>query len=278
MTDEPAKVGLRERILRGDLLVGTFLNLGAPQGVELAGLAGLDWLLVDLEHGAGTEADLLPQLYAAETTGVPALVRVEVNARLRMGRALDLGAAGIMVPRLETPAEVRDAVSYRPLSPGRRAGHRAVDARRRTGAGRASASPREERSSCRSSCRSRIRRPSQHAAEIAAIDGVDVLFVGPTDLTHSLGVPGDFANPTYLDSLRRVVDAATTAGKEAGILLRRARGPRPPRGHGLPVHRRRIRLGVDRRRRHGHDARRAGGPGPIRARPLREPGGESPAA
>ena len=220
MTDEPARVGLRERILRGDLLVGTFLNLGAPQGVELAGLAGLDWLLVDLEHGAGTEADLLPQLYAAETTGVPALVRVEVNARLRMGRALDLGAAGIMVPRLETPAEVRDAVSfvrYHPdgvrgialLTRGAelgRVGHRDVRAK-----------------SGRLPLVVQIENPSavEHAAEFAAVDGVDVLFVGPTDLTHSLGVPGDFADPTYLDSLRRVVDAATTAGKEAGILLRR---------------------------------------------------------
>ncbi len=60
-----------------------------------------------------------------------------------------------------------------------------------------------------------------NAAEVAAIDGVDVLFVGPTDLTHSLGVPGDFASPVYLAALRTVVEAARGAGKEAGILLRK---------------------------------------------------------
>ena len=61
----------------------------------------------------------------------------------------------------------------------------------------------------------------EHAAEVAAIDGVDVLFVGPTDLSHSLGVPGDFAHPTYLGALRAVVAGAQSAGKSAGILLRK---------------------------------------------------------
>jgi 2-keto-3-deoxy-L-rhamnonate aldolase RhmA len=211
---------LRERILRGDLLVGTFLNLGAPQAVELAGLAGLDWLLIDLEHGAGTEADLLVQLYAAETTGVPALVRVEVNARLRMGRVLDLGAAGVMVPRLETPAEVRDAVSYVRYHPDGVRGIALIT--RGAELGRVGHGD-VRRKSATLPLVVQIENPSavEHAAEFAAIDGVDVLFVGPTDLTHSLGVPGDFANPAYLDALRRVVAAATAAGKEAGILLRR---------------------------------------------------------
>jgi len=59
-----------------------------------------------------------------------------------------------------------------------------------------------------------------HIDEIAAIDGVDVLFVGPTDLSHSLGVPGAFDDPTYLDALKRVVAATDAAGKATGILLR----------------------------------------------------------
>ena len=76
-----------------------------------------------------------------------------------------------------------------------------------------------------------IESPSavEHAAEIAAIDGVDVLFVGPTDLSHSLGVPGRFDDPTYLGALERVVTEAEAAGKAAGILLRDARA--------LPRHR-----------------------------------------
>ena len=211
---------LRERIHRGDLLVGTFLNLGAPQAVELAGLAGLDWLLIDLEHGAGTEADLLVQLYAAETTGVPAVVRVEVSARLRVGRVLDLGAAGIMVPRLETTAEVREAASYVRYHPDGVRGVALLTRGAELGrVGHADV----RRKSATLPLVVQIENPSavERAAEFAAVDGVDVLFVGPTDLTHSLGIPGEFASPTYLDALRHVVAAARGAGKEAGILLRR---------------------------------------------------------
>lgn len=220
MSNQATQPNLRERILNGDLLVGTFLNLGAPQAVELAGLAALDWLLIDLEHGAGTEADLLPQLYAAETTGVPALVRVEVTARLRIGRALDLGAAGIMVPRLETPAEARDAASFVRYHPDGVRGIALIT--RGAELGRIGHGD-VRRKSATLPLVVQVENPSAvaHAAEIAAIDGVDVLFVGPTDLTHSLGVPGDFASPVYLDALRRVVAAAQGAGKEAGILLRR---------------------------------------------------------
>ena len=220
MSDDSGRPNLRERILRGDLLVGTFLNLGAPQAVEVAGLAALDWLLIDLEHGAGTEADLLVQLYAAETTGVPALVRVEVNARLRIGRALDQGAAGIMVPRLETTAEARDAASFVLYHPD---GVRGIALLTRGAElGRVGHGD-VRRKSTTLPLIVQVENPSavDHASEIAAIDGVDVLFVGPTDLTHSLGIPGDFANPAYLDAIRRVVAAAQGAGKEAGILLRR---------------------------------------------------------
>ncbi len=217
---QPARPNLRERILAGDLLVGTFLNLGAPQAVELAGLAGLDWLLLDLEHGAGTEADLLAQLYAAETTGVPAVVRVEVNARLRMGRVLDLGAAGIMVPRLERTQEVHEAISYVRYHPD---GVRGIALLTRGAElGRVGhADVRAKSATLPLIVQIENASAVEHATEFAAIDGVDVLFVGPTDLTHSLGIGGDFANPRYLDALNAVVAAARAHGKEAGILLRR---------------------------------------------------------
>ena len=218
--DYDPSVSLRERIHRGDLLVGTFLNLGAPQAVEVAGLSGREWLLLDLEHGAGTEADLLPQIYAAEASGVPALVRVEMSTRMRIGRALDLGAGGVMVPRLETPDEAREAVSYVRYQPEGVRGvallTRGADLGR-VGHGDTGAK------SATLPLVVQIENPSavEHAAEIAAIDGVDVLFVGPTDLSHSLGIPGEFANARYLAALRHVVAAAREAGKEAGILLRR---------------------------------------------------------
>jgi 2-keto-3-deoxy-L-rhamnonate aldolase RhmA len=216
----PDPSSFRSRVLAGDLLVGTFLGLGAPVGVEAAGRSGLDWLLLDLEHGGATEADLLPQLYAAQVTGAPTLVRVESNARLRFGRALDLGAGGIMVPRLETVDEVREAVSYLRWPPS---GVRGVALGARgamtAGIGHTDVATWSERLTLVV----QVENPAivDAADEVAGIDGVDVLFVGPTDLSHSLGVAGEFGHALQLEAYERVIAACRAAGKSAGILLRR---------------------------------------------------------
>jgi 2-dehydro-3-deoxyglucarate aldolase/4-hydroxy-2-oxoheptanedioate aldolase len=103
---------LKTRIRSGETLIGAFADLGSPLSVELLGRAGFDWTVIDLEHGAATEADLLALLYAAGATSMTPVVRVQSAERLRVGRALDLGAAGIMLPQLQSAAEVRDAVRY----------------------------------------------------------------------------------------------------------------------------------------------------------------------
>ena len=97
----------------------------------------------------------------------------------------------------------------------------------------------------------------EHAAEIAAIDGVDVLFVGPTDLSHSLGVPGRFDDPRYLAALHTVTDATEAAGKAAGILLYDPAVLRPPSRARLPVHRARRGCGLRGIGRAGDAGRRA---------------------
>jgi 2-keto-3-deoxy-L-rhamnonate aldolase RhmA len=212
---------LRQRVLGGDIVYGAFLNLGSPLAAELCGRAGFDWLLVDLEHGTATESELLGLLTAIGGTPATALVRPASGERLRVGRALDLGAQGIMVPRLELPDEVREAVSYLRFPPD---GVRGLALLTR-GAGFGEV-PHAGISRLNEPILGVIQVESplavRHADEIAAIDGVDVLFVGPTDLSHSLGVPGRFGDPVYLDALRSVVAATRSAGKAAGILLRSA--------------------------------------------------------
>lgn len=216
----PDPSAFRSRILAGDLLLGTFLGLGAPVAVEVAGRSGLDWILLDLEHGGGTEAGLLPQLYAAQTTGTPTLVRVESNARLRFGRALDLGAGGIMVPRLETVDEAREAVDHLRWPPSGIRGV-ALGARGAMAAGVTHADVATW--SERLPLAVQIENPAivDAAAEVAAIDGVDVLFIGPTDLSHSLGIPGQFGHPRQLEAYATVIAACRGAGKSPGILLRK---------------------------------------------------------
>jgi 2-dehydro-3-deoxyglucarate aldolase/4-hydroxy-2-oxoheptanedioate aldolase len=212
----------RQRVLRGDLLLGAFLNLGSPAAAELCARAGFDWLIVDLEHGVGNEADLVPVLTAIETTRTAALVRPASGERLRIGRALDLGAAGIMVPRLETVAEVREAVSYLRYPPDGVRGVALLTRGARFGTV-AHAQVRSLNEEVLGIFQVESPLAVANAGEIAAIDGVDVLFVGPSDLSHSLGIPGQLDHPDYLAALDTVVAASHGAGKSAGILLRQAR-------------------------------------------------------
>jgi 4-hydroxy-2-oxoheptanedioate aldolase len=218
--DGPLNPGraLRARIRAGETLFGAWAGLGSPASAELLGVSGLDWVLVDLEHGAATEADLVPHLTSIEVTGTPALVRPQSAERLRIGRALDLGAAGLVIPRLDTPDQVREAIGYVRYPP---AGGRGVALITR--GGRLGAVNHAGVAALNDDIVGIIQIESpgalEAADEIASIDGVDVLFVGPADLSHSLGVPGQFATETYQSALRRVVDACRAHGKAAGILL-----------------------------------------------------------
>jgi 4-hydroxy-2-oxoheptanedioate aldolase len=224
----PGIVDLHDRLRAGETLFGTFVGLGSPVATELVARAGFDWLIIDLEHGVGTESELVGQLHAVGATRTAALVRPQSGERLRIGRALDLGAHGIMVPRIDRPDQAREAVSWMHYPPD---GSRGLALSTR-GAGLGELGHADVQAINRRILGIiQVESPSavEHAAEIAAIEGVDVLFVGPTDLSHSLGIPGRFDDPVYLDALRHVATTAEVAGKAAGILLRDARA--------LPRHR-----------------------------------------
>ena len=210
---------LKTRIRDRETLIGVFSDLASPLAVELCGLAGFDWIILDLEHGAATEADLLGLLYAAETTSMTPLVRSQSAERLRIGRALDLGAAGIMLPQLQSAAEVREAVRYLRYPP---AGQRGVALRTR-GASMGTIGHADVARVVNERVVGVVQIESPGAVadadEIAALPEVDVLFVGPADLSHGLGVPGRFDDEGYLASLRSVVAACERNGKAAGILI-----------------------------------------------------------
>jgi 2-dehydro-3-deoxyglucarate aldolase/4-hydroxy-2-oxoheptanedioate aldolase len=217
MTDHPRDT-IRRRILDGETLFGAWADLASPLATEITGRAGYDWLVADLEHGAPTEADLLTLLLACEASGAAALVRPQSAERLRMGRALDLGAAGLVIPRLDTATQAAEAVTFLRYPPD---GVRGVALRTR--GGRLGTVSHGGIGGLNAGIVGivQIETPSavREADAIAAIDGVDVLFVGPADLSHSLGVPGEFSNPTYLDALEAVTLACRRHGKAAGILL-----------------------------------------------------------
>ena len=208
----------RQRVLDGETLIGAWASLDSPASAELLARAGLDWVVVDLEHGAATEASLLAHLYALDAGGTAALVRPPSGERLRIGRALDLGALGIVVPRLDTAEQAREAVTFLRFPP---AGQRGVGLLTR--GARLGTVNHAGVAALNDDILGIIQIESpvalEAAEEIASIDGVDCLFVGPADLSHSLGIPGQFANPTYQAALRSVVDACRKHGKAPGILL-----------------------------------------------------------
>ena len=215
---------LRTRVRAGETLIGAFSDLGSPLAAELLGQAGFDWIVLDLEHGSATEADLLGLLHAVETTDAHAVVRAQSAERLRIGRALDLGAEGIMIPQTRSLDEVREAVTYLRYPPS---GVRGIALRTR-GAGMGSIAHEDVARVVNERVTGIVQVESraivEAATEIAALPEVDVLFVGPADLSHALGVPGRFDDPGYLDAIRMVVAAADRHGKAAGILIYDAAG------------------------------------------------------
>lgn len=209
---------LRERVLAGETTIGCWVSSGSPFNAELLGRAGYDWLVLDTEHGMGFEADLLTQLYAVGTTPATALVRIERSDRLRVARSLDLGAGGLVIPRIESAADVHDTLSWMRFPP---AGQRGVAlGGRGQGFG---AVGHADIGTLNDVVLGVFQIETVSALDdieaIAAVPGADVLFVGPADLSHALGVPGRFDDPTYLDAIRSVAAACGRHGKAAGILV-----------------------------------------------------------
>jgi 4-hydroxy-2-oxoheptanedioate aldolase len=208
---------LRSRLAAGEPTVGIFVGAASPVSAEVCAAAGVDWVLLDLEHGAGGEEQVGTVVLAAAAYGVPTLVRAESAARIRLGRVLDLGAAGVMLPRLDTAVAVREALRHLRYPP---AGDRGVATYNR--ACRFGLDPGAlERANANVLTVVQIEsaRAVEHVEEIAAVDGVDVLFVGPRDLSHDLGVPGQTSAPSYLAALGRVRTAAQRHGKSCGLLV-----------------------------------------------------------
>jgi len=194
---------ITERVRGGESVVGTFLNLGSPLAAEICARAGFDFAVIDLEHGAGTEAELIPTLQALGSCG--AIVRVESAERRRVQRALDAGADGIMVPRVGSAADAVVAVAATRYPPR---GVRGVAYMNR-GADFGAGAPELD---VLVAIQVETRGALDDAREIAGLEGVDVLFVGPADLGAALGT-----RDLPLDA---IVEAARAVGKAAGLFTR----------------------------------------------------------
>lgn len=208
---------LRRRLAAGGVTFGTFLGAATPVTAEVCAAAGVDWVLLDLEHGAGGEEQARDVVPAAASYRVPTVVRVESTERIRTGRLLDLGAAGIMFPRVDTADEAAACIRHVRYPP---AGDRGVATyNRMCGYGLDPAALARSDADVLGVVQIETLPALDAVEDIAAVDGVDVLFVGPRDLSHALEVPGQMQAPVYLAALDRVLAAAKAHGKAAGLLV-----------------------------------------------------------
>ena len=208
---------LRARVRSGEPTLGTFLGTASPVTAEVCAAAGFDWLLLDLEHGAGGEEQVRTTVPGAAAYGVPTVVRVETDARIRIGRVLDNGAAGVMLPRTDSAEQAAEALTHLRYPPRGDRGVATYNRACRFGLDPGALDTADDEVLAVVQIESAAAVGA--AEEIAAVDGVDVLFVGPRDLSHDLGVPGQLTAPPFVDALERVRLAAQKHGKAAGLLV-----------------------------------------------------------
>jgi 2-dehydro-3-deoxyglucarate aldolase/4-hydroxy-2-oxoheptanedioate aldolase len=208
---------LKARLRRGEATFGTFLGAASAVTAEICAAAGADWVLLDLEHGSGGEEQVRDVVPAGAAYGVPTIVRAESTERVRAGRLLDLGALGVMFPRIDAALDAAEALRHLRYPPHGDRGVATYNRMCRFGLDRQALTRADDETV--GVIQVETLGALDSVEEIAALDGVDVLFVGPLDLSYALGVPGDLTAPAFTDALKRVLEAAREAGKAAGYLV-----------------------------------------------------------
>lgn len=208
----------KEALYNGSPQIGFWLSLTCPNVAEICAGAGFDWLLIDAEHGPQTLPGIVNQLRAIEANPpCAAVVRVPSRDPVAIRQILDLGAQSIMIPMIGTAEEAADAVKACRYPP---AGERGIGGARASRWGRYPAYVAEANSQLCLIAQIETSAGLKNLEDIAAIDGIDALFIGPVDLAASTGLLGaenyDALQALTLETLSRIVET----GKPAGILSR----------------------------------------------------------
>ena len=204
---------LKDKLKRGEVAIGTFVALGHPDVTERLSTMGFDWLLLDGEHGPlGLETMQLMMQAMRGDTCVP-IIRVEWNEPVIIKRALDLGAGGVLIPWVNNKQEAIAAVQACKYPP---------KGIRGCGPRRAALIHENYIMTANDNILVAVQIETVDAVknidEILAVDGVDVVYIGPTDLCMSMyGLPAKWGDAKYMEAFDTVVKAAKKAGKPAGI-------------------------------------------------------------
>lgn len=200
--------------------IGTFFELGGRGAMESLCRAGLDYVIIDTEHGCFSEETAADLILAAERGGLLPYVRIGDTRRPYVLRMMDIGARGLIVPNIRTMDQVRELVSHAKFPP---VGNRGFCPNRTTGWGADdwAKDVLGYMDACNRHCKiipqCETREALDQIEEIAALPGVDGIFVGPCDLSIELGIPLEFDNPILLRAVERILKACQSAGKESVI-------------------------------------------------------------
>jgi 2-dehydro-3-deoxyglucarate aldolase len=224
----------KQRLADGELLLGTLVSLSCPAVAEILARAGFDWLFIDAEHSA-LEAQDIQLLLQAAGKDMPGLVRLSSAAEVPIKKALDIGAAGIIAPAVNSAQEAENVVRWSKYSP---AGARGVGIGRAHGYGL--------------DFQDYVNRANDDLAvviqaehidavrnieAIAGVPGIDAVLVGPYDLSASLGRIGQVDHPDVTAAIDRITQVCLAAGVRLGIFGMSAAAVRPyiERGYTLVV-------------------------------------------
>jgi 4-hydroxy-2-oxoheptanedioate aldolase len=208
---------LREALAAGKVLYGTWVQTPSPEVVEILGWSGWDFVILDLEHGPyGTET--LPHLIrAADAADTTPFVRVPLAAPEQVGKALDLGAAGIVTPGITSASAAAAAISLTRYPPDGSRGS-SPSTRQLHYSARPFASligPGGPRPLVVLQVEARL--ATSDLGSILDLGGLDVVFIGPYDLSTSLGLPGQFEHPQVKEAISEIVTRAGERGTAVGI-------------------------------------------------------------
>jgi 2-keto-3-deoxy-L-rhamnonate aldolase RhmA len=218
VVDEWTSNPMRRLLASGERPLGTMVGEFATTGIaRLAAAAGADFVLLDLEHTAYSLEHMRVVVAAARSSEITVLVRVPDAAYDLVARALDLGAHGVMVPAVESADEARLVAASARFPPRGRRGFGLIHRADWAATGLPALIERLDRETI---VLVQIETVAGVGAveDIAAVDGVDLLWIGHFDLTTSLGVPGDVASAAFAEAVERVLTAGATSGKPVGIL------------------------------------------------------------
>ena len=207
---------LREKMRQGDFCIGPFLKAGSPALVEVMGYAGLDFVLLDMEHGPVSYEALEHMILAAERVGIAPIVRVETISESAILRPLDRGAAGLLVPHVDSGPMAQNVIRHSRYAP---LGERGMDVYSR--AAQYAHMPKDEyiRKANDALLALQIEGAEgiRNLEDVLAVAGGEVVVVGPYDLSQSLGRPGEIDHPEVIHAIERIVETVQERGRHVGI-------------------------------------------------------------